>query len=87
MMKASDLRRLIELAFDYESAEIEKQATQAYNQAAILATETTTFEVWLNLVDYIREWNNNSEHKYPVSRAVAVQFFLARQIELQTVQS
>jgi hypothetical protein len=87
MMRAGDLRRLIELAFDYVSAETEQQVKQAYDQAAMLTTETMTFEVWLNLTDYIREWSSNPAHKDPMSRAVALQFFLARQIELRAAQT
>jgi hypothetical protein len=85
-MRASDLRRLIELAFEYVSAETEQQADQLYNRAAVLAIETPTLEVWLNLVDYIREWNGHSEHQHPMSRAVALQYFLARQSQLQTAK-
>jgi len=45
MITGNDERRLIELAFDYVSAETEHQANQAHNQAAMLATETTTFKM------------------------------------------
>jgi len=86
MIKGNDLRRLIELAFDYVSAETEQQASQIYEQADILAIETTTFKTWLNLVGYIKEWNNNSANKDPLSRASAMQFFLTRQIELQAAR-
>jgi hypothetical protein len=86
MIRGNDLRRLIELAFDYASAETEQQAHQIHEQADMLAIETTTFKAWLNLIGYIKEWNNNSEHKDPLSRASAMQFFLTRQIELQTAR-
>jgi hypothetical protein len=79
MIKGNDLRHLIELAFDYVSAETEQQVNRVHDQAAMLATETTTFAVWLDLVDYIKEWNSNTEHGYPMSRASALQFFLTRQ--------
>lgn len=82
MVRGNDLRRLIELAFDYVSAETEQQANQVYNQAAVLvATQTTTFEVWLDLIDHIREWNSSNEHNYPMGRASALQFFSTRQAE------
>jgi hypothetical protein len=65
MIKGNDLRRLIELAFEYVSAETEQQANQVHDQAAVLvATQTTTFEVWLDLIDHIREWNSSNEHNY-----------------------
>lgn len=86
-MRAGELRQLIELAFEYVSAETEKQASQIYNQAAEVATETITLEVWLNLIDYIREWNSRSENKGTMSRAVALQYFLARQSQLQTAKN
>jgi hypothetical protein len=86
MIKGNDLRRLIELAFEYVSAETEQQASQIYEQADILAVETTTFKTWLNLIGYIKEWNN-SDHKDPLSRASAMQFFLTRQVELQAARS
>ena len=83
MIRGNDLRRLIELAFDYVSAETEQQANQAHDQAATLAKETTTFKVWLNLIDYIKEGNSSSEHKHLMSRASALQFFSTRQAELE----
>lgn len=86
-MKAGELRRLIELAFEYVSAETEKQANQANNQAAAVATDPITLEVWRNLIDYIREWNSRRENKDPMSRAVALQYFLARLSQLQTAQN
>ena len=79
MIKGNDLRHLIELAFDCVSAETEQQANQVHDQAAMLATETTTLALWLDLVEYIKEWNSNTEHNYPMSRAIALQFFLTRQ--------
>jgi hypothetical protein len=87
MMKTGELRRLIELAFDYVAAETEKQANQANNQAAAVATDAITLEVWGNLIDYIREWNSRSENKDPMSRAVALQYFLARLSQVQTAQN
>ncbi len=86
MMRGNDLR-LIELAFDYVSAETEQQATQVYDQAAMLATETTIFTVWLDLIDYMEKWNRSNEHKAPMSRASALQFFSTRQAELNLTQT
>ena len=83
MISGNNSRRLVELAFDYVSAESEQQVTQIRDQAARLATETTTFKVWLELTDYIKAWNNNHEHKYPMGRGSALQFFLTRQAELK----
>ena len=83
MITGNDLRRLIELALEYVSAETEQQANQAHDQAAMVATETTTFKVWLDLIDYMKEWNSSDEHKYPMSRASALQFFSTRQAELK----
>ena len=87
MMLGNDLRRLIELAFDYVSAETEQQANQAHDQAVMLATETMTFKVWLDLTDYIKAWNSSKEHNYPMSRASALQFFLTKQAELKPTQN
>jgi hypothetical protein len=85
MMRANDLR-LIELAFDYVSAETEPQAKQVYDQATLLTTEITIFSVWLELLDYMEKWNRNSEHKAPMSRGSALQFFSTRQAELNSAQ-
>lgn len=82
MMSGSDTRRLVELAFDNVSAQSEQQAAQSRDEAAELAPETTLFEVWLELVDYIKAWNGNPEHKDPMGRGRALQFFLNRQAEL-----
>jgi hypothetical protein len=87
MITGNDSRRLIELAFDYVSAETEQQAKQARDQAVILATETTTFNIWLDLIDYIKEWNSSSKHKESITRGGALQFFLTRQAELQSSQA
>lgn len=87
MIQRHDLRRLIELAFDYVSAITEQQANQIHDQAATLATETTTFQVWLDLIDYIKAWNSSSEHKESMGRASALQFFLTRQAELNPSQT
>jgi len=83
MIKGNDSRRLIELAFDYVSAETEQQINQIHDQAVMLAAETTTFKVWLDLIDYIKAWNSSSEHNYPMGRASALQFFSTRQAELE----
>jgi len=88
MITGNDSRRLIELAFDYISAETEQQAKQVHDQAARVATETTAFNIWLDLIDHIKGWNiNNSKHKYPITRADALQFFLTRQAELSSSQA
>jgi hypothetical protein len=87
MISGHNSRRLIELAFDYVSAESEQQAAQSRDEAARLATETTTFEVWLELIDTMKVWNSNQEHKYPMSRASALQFFLSRYAERNPTQA
>jgi hypothetical protein len=79
--------RLIELAFDYVSAETEQEANQAYDQATKLATETSTFNMWLDLIDHIREWNSSNGHNYPKSWASALQFLSTRQAELKPTQT
>jgi hypothetical protein len=84
-MRGNDLR-LIELAFDYVSAESEQQASQVGYQAAILATDATTLTVWLDLIGYMEQWNRSSEHKAPMSRASALQFFSTRQAESNSTQ-
>lgn len=84
-MRGNDLR-LIELAFDYISAETEQQAKQVYDQAAMLGPEITIFTVWLDLIDYMGKWNRSNEHKSPMSRASALQFFSTRQAELNSTQ-
>ena len=83
MITGNDSRRLIELALEHVSAETEQQANQVHDQAAMVATETTTFKVWLDLIAYMKEWNSSAEHKYPMSRASALQFFSTRQAELK----
>ena len=85
-MQRNDLR-LIELAFDYVSAETEPQANQVYDQAAELATEITIFTVWLDLIDYMEKWNRSREHKSPMSRAGALQFFSTRQVAISNIQT
>jgi hypothetical protein len=87
MIKGIDLRRLIELAFDYVSAETEQQANQVHDQAAMLTTETTTFKVWFDLIEHIQAWNSSNGHNYPMGRANALQFFLTRQAELEPAQT
>ncbi len=82
MISGNNSRRLVELAFDYVSAESEQQVAQSRDDAASLTTETTAFKVWLELIDYIKAWNGH-EHKYPMSRGSALQFFLTRQTELE----
>ncbi len=84
-MRGNDLR-LIELAFDYVSAETEQLANQAGYQAAMLATEATTLTIWLDLIAYMEEWNRSSAHKSPMGRASALQFFSTRQAELTLPQ-
>ena len=83
MINGHDLERLIELAFDYDSAETEQQANQVYNQAAMLATETTTFKAWLELVEHIKTWNSDSGHTNPMPWASALQFFSTRQAKVE----
>jgi hypothetical protein len=87
MISGQDSRRLVELAFDYVSAESEQRVAQSRNEAARLATETTTFEVWFDLIDYIKAWNSNQEHKYPIGRGSALQFFLTRYAERNPTQA
>ena len=82
MIKGHKLGRLIELAFEYVAAETEQQANQAHNQAAMLATETSTFKMWFDLIEYIKAWNSSNEHNYPMDRARALQFIASRQAEL-----
>jgi hypothetical protein len=86
MITGNETRRLIELAFDYVSAKTEEQAHQVHRQVALLATETTTVKVWLGLIDYMKQWNCSKEHKEPMGRASALQFFSTRQAELNQVQ-
>jgi hypothetical protein len=82
MITGNDERRLIELAFDYVTAETEQQANQAHDQAAMLATDTSTVKMWFDLIDYIRAWNSSNEHNDSMDRARALQFFSSRQAEL-----
>ncbi|MCL4301374.1 MAG: hypothetical protein KJ077_37070 [Anaerolineae bacterium] len=84
-MRGNDLR-LIELAYEYVSAETETQAKQVYDQAATMATEIINFSVWLELLDYMEKWNRSGEHKAPMSRASALQFFSTRQTELNSAE-
>ena len=84
MINGHDLGRLIELAFDYVSAESEQLSAQSRDEAAKLITEETiTFKVWLELIEYIREWNRCNEHNYPMGWASALQFLSTRQAELE----
>jgi hypothetical protein len=78
---------MIELAFDYVSAETEQQANQVHDQAAMLTTETKTFKVWFDLIEYIQAWNSSNEHNDSMDRARALQFFLTRQAELEPAQT
>ena len=82
-MRGNDLR-LIELAFEYIAAETVPEASQAYDQATVLATEKTTFRLWLDLIAFMEEWNSKDEHKESMSRASALQFFSTRQAELNS---
>jgi hypothetical protein len=50
-------------------------------------TEITIFTVWLELIDYMEKWNRSPEHKAPMSRASALQFFSTRQAELKPAQA
>lgn len=84
-MWKNDLK-LVELAFDYISAETELQAKQVYQQATTLATEETVFKVWVELVAHMEGWKNSDEHKAPMNRASALQFFRTRQAELNPAQ-
>ena len=83
MISGSNSRRLVELAFDYAATESEQRKAQSRDEAAKLAPKGTTFKVWLELIDYIKAWNDNPEHKYPMGRGSALQFFLTRQTELE----
>ncbi len=82
MINGHDLGQLIELAFDYVSAETELKANQVHSQAAMLATETATFNMWLDLIDHIREWNSSDGHNDPMSWTSALQFLSTRQAKL-----
>ena len=86
-MQGNELRRLFELAFEYVAAETEVQAEPIRYQAAMLAQEAIVLNIWLDLVDYMKEWNRSSTHKTSMSRASALQFFATRQAEVQPVQS
>ena len=87
MINGHDLGRLIELAFDYVSAETEQQTHQVYDQAVKLAAETATFNRWLKLIDHIKAWNNSHEHNYPMSWASALQFLSSGQAEVEPTAS
>ena len=84
MINGPKLGRLIELAFDYVSAETEQQANQVHNQAVKLTTEMSTSDtMWLDLVDHIRECNSSNGNNYPMSWASALQFFSTGRAELE----
>ena len=84
MINGHDLGRLIELAFDYVSAESGQQAVQFRDEAARLAPiETTTFKMWLDFVDHIKVWNGSNGHSYPMSWVSALQYLSTRQTELE----
>ena len=87
MINGQELGQLIELAFDHVSAETEQQANQVCNQAAKLATEESTFNVWLDLTDHIRVWNSSNGHNYPMSWASALRFLSTRQADLNPVHT
>jgi len=74
--------RLIELAFDYISAETEEKTNRVHDQAAKLAPEISTLKLWLELIDHIRAWNRSNGHNYPQTWASAMQFLSTRQTEL-----
>lgn len=79
-MRGNDLK-LIELAFTYVSAETEPQAKQqVYDQAAALVTDKATLKLWLDLIDYMQQWNRNDAHKGSMSRASALQFFSTQRV-------
>ena len=82
MINKLGLGRLIELAFDYISAETEEKTSRVHDQAAKLAPETSTFKLWLELIDHIRAWNRSNGHNYPQTWANAMQFLSTRQTEL-----
>ena len=86
MIRGNDVRRLIELAFDYVAAETGEQAKQARYQATLIAVEASTLKVWFDLIDSMQEWNHRNEHKESMSRAGALQFFTTRQAELNRAQ-
>jgi hypothetical protein len=84
MINGHNLGRLIELAFDYVSAETEQQANQVHYQAIKLATETTTPDnIWPDLVDHIRECNRSNGNNYPMSWASALQFLSTGRVRLE----
>jgi hypothetical protein len=84
MIDGYKLGRLIELAFDYVSAETEQQANQIYNQAVKLTTETSMQDtIWLDLVDHIRECNSSNGNNYPLSWTSALHFFSTGRAELE----
>jgi len=87
MISGNNSRRLVELAFDYISTESEQQLTQNRDEATSLAPEKATFKVWLELIDYIKTWNDDPKHKQPMGRATALQFFLTQQAELELSSS
>ncbi len=87
MINGHILGRLIELAFDHVSAETEQQANQVHDQAAKLAPETSTFKMWLDLIDHIREWNSSNGHNYPMSWASALHFLSTRQARTHHTQT
>ena len=80
MINRHHLGRLIELAFDYVSAETEQQANYAHNQAVKLAMSNT---MWLDLVDHIKDCNSNNGNNYPTSWASALQFLSTKRAELK----
>jgi hypothetical protein len=87
MIDGHKLGLLIELAFDSVSAETEQEANQVYGQAAKLAKETSTFKMWLDLIDHINEWNSINGHNYPMSWASALHYLSTRQAELEPLQA
>lgn len=79
--------KLVDLAFDYISAETEPQANQVYDQAVEVVTEITLFTAWLELIDYMEKWNRNGEHKLPISQTDAHQFFSIRRAAINNIHS
>lgn len=78
---------MVELAFDYISAETEPQANQVYDQVVEVVTEITIFTAWLELIDHMEKWNRNSEHRSPLTPIEARQFFSARQVAIYNINS
>ena len=87
MINGHDLGRLIELAFDYVSAETEQETDHVYDQVTKFAPETSTINMWLDLVDHIREWNSSNGHNYPMNWTSALHFLSTKQAELEPLST